>query len=224
MTSTMRFLNVLVADDHPIFVEGLQSVLARPAGRFAFSIRGVARTGDQVDEMLRISQPDLLLLDLNLPGTDGLKILPDVKKESAHTRILVMTVFDDPRMVKAAFRAGADGYMLKTGSKDELFRAIEEVIEGHTFVGRGVQITDLPNGKGADNGLPEKRFARRFGLTRREMEIMRYIGQAMNNKDIAGALYISDQTVSVHRKNIMRKLGVNNTASLIKIAFENNLV
>jgi DNA-binding NarL/FixJ family response regulator len=220
----MRFLNVLVADDHPIFVEGLQSVLSRPVGRFSYAIRGIARTGAQVDEMLRISQPDLLLLDLNLPGTDGLQILPEVKKGSAHTRVLVMTVFDDPRLVKAAFKAGADGYMLKTGSKDELFRAIEEVIDGHTFVGRGVELSDVRNGQGADNGMPEKRFARKHGLTRREMEIMRHIGQALTNKDIAVKLYISDQTVSVHRKNIMRKLGVNNTASLIRIAYENNLV
>jgi DNA-binding NarL/FixJ family response regulator len=135
-----------------------------------------------------------------------------------------MTVFDDPRLVKAAFKAGADGYILKSGTKDELFHAIEEVIDGHTFVGRGVMLVDRHNGHGADTGMPDKRFARRHGLTPREMEIMRYIGQALNNKDISEKLYISDQTVSVHRKNIMRKLGVNNTASLIKIAFENNLV
>jgi DNA-binding NarL/FixJ family response regulator len=174
--------------------------------------------------MLRANQPDLLLMDLNLPETDGLKVLPEVKRGSSNTRVLVMTVFDDPRLVKAAFKAGADGYILKSGTKDELFHAIEEVIDGHTFVGRGVMLVDQHNGHGSENGMPDKRFARKHGLTPREMEIMRFIGQAMNNKNISEKLYISDQTVSVHRKNIMRKLGVNNTASLIKIAFENNLV
>jgi len=135
-----------------------------------------------------------------------------------------MTMFDDPRLVKAAFKAGADGYMLKSGSKDELFHAIEEVIEGHTYIGNGLALVEHRNGNGSDVISPDKRFARTYGLTRREMEVMRYIGQALNNKDIAEKLFISDQTVSVHRKNIMRKLGVNNTASMIKIAFENNLV
>lgn len=220
----MKFLNVLVADDHPIFVEGLQSVLSNPGGKFAYKIRGVARTGTQVTQLLHESQADLLLMDLNLPETDSLKMLPSVKKGSSNTRVLVMTMFDDPRLVKAAFKAGADGYMLKSGSKDELFHAIEEVIEGHTYIGNGLAVVDARPTNGADSVSPDKRFARKYGLTRREMEVMRYIGQALNNKDIAEKLYISDQTVSVHRKNIMRKLAVNNTATLIKMAFENNLV
>lgn len=91
-------------------------------------------------------------------------------------------------------------------------------------MGRGVALVDSPNGVAGSTALPENRFARKFGLTRREIEIMRLIGQALTNKDIAEKLYISDQTVSVHRKNIMRKLSVNSTANLIKIAFENNLV
>jgi DNA-binding NarL/FixJ family response regulator len=220
----MRFLNILVADDHPIFVEGLQSVFSHSGGKFSYNIKGVARTGLQVTQMLHDNQTDLLLMDLNLPETDGLKILPFLKKGSANMRVLVMTMFDDPRLVKAAFKAGADGYMLKSGTKDELFHAIEEVIEGHTYLGNGLALVENGFNNSSDSISPDKRFARTYGLTRREMEVMRYIGQALNNKVIAEKLFISDQTVSVHRKNIMRKLGVNNTASMIKIAFENNLV
>ena len=220
----MRFLNILVADDHPIFVEGLQAVLSNPGGKFAYTIKGVARTGSQLTKMLSEGHADLLLMDLNLPETDSLKMMPSFKKGSNNTRVLVMTMYDDPRLVKAAFKAGADGYMLKSGTKDELFRAIEEVIEGHTYLGHGIALVDYRQGNGSDNVSPDSRFARKYGLTRREIEVMRYIGQALNNKDIAAKLFISDQTVSVHRKNIMRKLGVNNTATLIKMAFENNLV
>jgi DNA-binding NarL/FixJ family response regulator len=220
----MRFLNVLVADSHPIFVEGLQAVLSKPGDRYSYAIRGIAKTGLQVSEMLRLYPADLLLFDLNLPETDGLKILPDIKKASNQIRILVMTAFDDPRMVKAAFRAGADGYMLKSGTKDELLRAINEVIDGHTFMGRGVALSEHALSSGSESAMPERRFARKHGLTKREIEIMRLIGQALSNKEIAEKLYISDQTASVHRKNIMRKLQVNNTANLIKIAYENNLV
>ncbi|HNL39727.1 MAG: response regulator transcription factor [Saprospiraceae bacterium] len=220
----MKSLNVVVADGQPIFIEGLRAMFALPGNRLSCRLNGVARTGNQLADLLRDHTTDILLLDLNLPETDGLHLLPSIKKVSAQTRVLVMTSFDDPRLVKAAFRAGADGYVLKTASRDELFRAMEEVTEGRTFLGRGVALVDAPNGLGANGGLPETRFARKHGLTRREIEIMRLIGQALTNKDIAEKLFISDQTVSVHRKNIMRKLNVNSTASLIKIAFENNLV
>lgn len=125
-------------------------------------------------------------------------------------------------MVKAAFRAGADGYLLKSGATEELFQAIEQVLEGRTFTGSGVML--LEPGQANKNNHPDG-ARRKHGLTRREIEIMRYIGQALNNKDIATRLFISDQTVSVHRKNIMRKLcRINNTATLIKLAFENHLV
>jgi DNA-binding NarL/FixJ family response regulator len=220
----MQALDVLVADDHPIFVEGLQSVLSLPKGRYAYNIKGVARTGSQVTDLMRESHPQLLLLDLNLPDTDGIKLLPLVKNADSKLRILVMTVFDDPRLVKAAFKAGADGYMLKSGTTEELFHAIEEVLDGNTFVGKGVALTDNRPGVGADNGSPDRHFARKYGLTRREIEIMRHIGQALNNKEIADKLFISDQTVSVHRKNIMKKLGVNSTATMIRLAYESNLV
>jgi DNA-binding NarL/FixJ family response regulator len=219
-----KTLQIVVADDQPIFIEGLKSVLAQAGNSPAYIIKGVARNGAQIAQLLRENDADLLLLDLNLPEPDSLKLLPDLKRSHPGLHILVMTTHDDPRLVKAAFRAGADGYLLKNGSKEELFRAIREILEGNTFLGRGVAVTDrMSNGAGGAN-MPDDRFIRKFGLTKREMEVMRFIGQAFSNKDIAEQLFISDQTVSVHRKNIMRKIGVKSTANLIKIAYENNLV
>lgn len=220
----MRSYNVLLADGYPIFLEGLQAVLRKPGNRFTCEIKGVARTGTQLPELMCQTPVDLLLFDLSLPESDGLKIIPALKKGSSHTRILVISNFDDPRLVKAAFKAGADGYMLKSSSQDELFRAIEQVINGHVFIGSGLSAVDRNASTAAPVASFETRFARQHSLTRREIEILPYIGQAMSNKEISEKLYISDQTVSVHRKNIMRKLGVNNTATLIRIAYENNLV
>lgn len=221
---SMKSLNVLIADGHPIFVEGLRNVLAIPSGRFHFLLKGVLQNTTDLPEALVRSQIDLLLMDMNLSDSDGLKVLPVLKKAHKHLRILLFTQSDDMRLVKAAFRAGGDGLLLRSTSRDELLRAVEDVIAGKTFLGKGVTLTEGMAGLGKDAGLPENRFARKFGLTRREIEVMGYIGQVLSNKDIADKLYISDQTVSVHRKNIMRKLGVNNTASLIKIAFEHHLV
>ncbi|MBK8554544.1 MAG: response regulator transcription factor [Lewinellaceae bacterium] len=217
-------MQIVVADDQPIFIEGLLSVLSQPGNPLQCNIRGIARNGQQMLQLLREQAVDLVLLDLNLLEQDSLKLLPELKRVHPHIRILVMTVYDDPRLVKAAFKAGADGYILKSGSKEELFRAIAEVIEGNTFLGRGVAVTDRHNNGAGGASMPEDRFVRKYGLTKREMEIMQYIGQAFSNKDIAERLFISDQTVSVHRKNIMRKIGVKSTANLIKIAYENNLV
>ncbi|MCB0535871.1 MAG: response regulator transcription factor, partial [Saprospiraceae bacterium] len=117
------------------------------------------------------------------------------------------------------FDSGADGFMLKSATKDELLTLIEQVVEGNTF-----WQTHQSNGNLTEDGNPELAFARKYGLTRRELEILQLIGEALDNRKIGDRLYISHQTVSVHRKNIMRKLGVNSTASLIKIAFENHLV
>jgi DNA-binding NarL/FixJ family response regulator len=220
----MRSYNVLLADGYPIFLEGLQSVLRKPGNRFTCEIKGVARNGTQLPDLMHQEPYDLLLYDIGLPGADGLKILPGLKKGAVNTRILVISNFDDPRLVKAAFKAGADGYMLKSSSQEELFRAIEQVLTGHIYIGSGLSAVEKNQNTAAPVASFETRFARQYGLTRREIEIMPYIGQALNNKEISEKLYISDQTVSVHRKNIMRKLGVNSTATLIKIAYENNLV
>ncbi|MBL7795960.1 MAG: response regulator transcription factor [Saprospiraceae bacterium] len=220
----VKSLNVLIADGHPIFVEGLRNVLSVPNGRFLFQLKGVVQSPSAIADMLSRSPIDVLLMDMNLSDNDGLSQLPYLKKANPNLRILLFTYSDDARLVKAAFRAGCDGLLLKSTSRDELIRAVEEVVAGKTYLGKGVSLTESIPGMGADTALPESRFARKYGLTRREIEVMRYIGQVLNNKDIAAKLFISDQTVSVHRKNIMRKLRVNNTASLIKIAFENNLV
>ena len=220
----MKYLNVLVADDQPIFVEGLRAVLSEPAHPIRCRVSGVANNFGEVRELLDRQDTDLLLLDLQLPESEGFRILPVVKNGQHNMRVLIMALHNDPHLVRAALKAGADGYMLKSGTKDELFKAIETVTAGNTFIGSGLSLQETHAAAKNKEYATAQRFAQQHGLTRRELEIMHFIGQAMNNKDIAKKLYISDQTVSVHRKNIMRKLGVNSTASLIKIAFENHLV
>ena len=219
----LRHLDILVADHHPIFVEGLRSMLSNTADeRFTYHIKGVASNGLQVAEYLDNSQPDLFLLDPELPNAEVLKIVASIKQTGTKTRILILNGTGDPAHIQAAFRAGADGYMLKSGTHDELLLAVGELAEGRTFVGRGLMPTEL----NSTNGFlsPDLRFAKKSGLTRREMEILKLIGQALTNKEISVRIFISDQTASVHRKNIMRKLGVNSSGALIKLAFENHLV
>jgi len=144
--------------------------------------------------------------------------------------VLVLTVYDDPKFVKSAFKNGAHGYILKNKGIDELFVALHQVLDEHeSYIGEGVQVSEngatrAVAGKQQTDFHLEDRFIKKYNLTKRELEILRLITHAMSNKQIAQELFISDQTVSVHRKNIMRKLGVSNAAGLIKAAYDFSLV
>jgi len=169
---------------------------------------------------------DLVILDLNLPDEDGLELIPRIRKQFKKIRILVLTAYSDYKFVGQAMKNGADGYILKSHSETDLINAIDEVMEGRTYLAPGLHITP-PNGKritGQKKSNYEDRFVIKQKLTSREHEVLELITQAKNNKEIAKELFISDQTVGVHRKNIMRKLGVRNTINLIKFALENQLV
>lgn len=225
----MQIIKTILADDHCIFIEGLKSVL-RTSEKYAFEIIGTASNGEELLRLVRRKPADLLILDLNLSEIDGLEIIHTIQRERISLRILVLTVYDDPKFVKSAFKSGAHGYILKDKNIDELFVALQKVLtEQESYIGEGVQLSENGThrsiiGKQQTDFHLEDRFIKKYNLTKRELEILRLITHAMSNKQIAQELYISDQTVSVHRKNIMRKLGVSNTAGLIKVAYDFSLV
>jgi DNA-binding NarL/FixJ family response regulator len=219
----MLSINVVVADHQPIFAEGVRRVLDTQHQVLSCRVAGVVDRGSMLFSMLQGCTTDVLLLDPGMPEVEGAATIADLKRQYAHMRVLVVTEHNDPRLVKASLKAGADGYILKTTSQDELMTAIHEVVAGHIYIGSGVSSVIRSLWQSETLPLVEDSFAKKYSLTRREVEIMKLIGQALTNKEIGERLYISDQTVSVHRKNIMRKLKVNSTANLIRIAFENNL-
>jgi len=168
----------------------------------------------------------LAILDLNLPDQDGLELIPQIRRSFKDLKIMVLTSYGDFKFVGAALKKGADGYVLKSNEPEDLIKGIQEIMIGETYIAPGLHITP-PNGKRLTNGkksIYEDRFVIKQKLTKREHEVLELITQAKNNKEIAKELFISDQTVGVHRKNIMRKLGVRNTINLIKFALENQLV
>ncbi|HHB78359.1 MAG TPA: response regulator transcription factor [Saprospiraceae bacterium] len=220
----MDKFSVVLVDDHLLFAEGMKSVLNSIDEVEAVS---VARNGRELFPLLFKIHPDLLLLDLNLEEENGLELIVKIKKEFSSTKIMVLTSYPDPKYVKQAFRNGVDGYMLKNAQKADLVDGIRRVLKGEVFFGKGVNLPNMstsnpPNGQSAYEA--DDRFVQKNNLTKREVEILGLIGEAMSNKEIAEQLFISDQTVSVHKKNLMRKLGVNSTASLVKIAFQSRLV
>jgi DNA-binding NarL/FixJ family response regulator len=222
-------LKVLIADDHQIFIEGLKTVLNK-AENFIFQIVGEAGSGQGILKLADEAEADLLLLDMNLPDMDGMEVISQLKESGSSLRIITLSMYEESKIVKAAFKSGADGYLLKSNNINELYAAIDAVVLGNTYLGEGLSLT---NRTGTHTRFMHEgklsvdfsdRFVKKYKLTKREIEVLKLVALAMSNKDIARELYISDQTVSVHRKNIMHKVGVNSTASLVKMAYEHNLI
>lgn len=220
----MQTLNVMIADDHQLFVESLKLLLALPMEDYDLKVQSIAFSGDDLVQLLQRQRPDLLLLDINLPGKTGLEVLKETRKTLLKgTRILALTMYDDPKIIKQAFDLGANGYLLKSCGKEDFQDAIRTVLSGDIYMDRNVSASGV-NQPTILNGQFEDTFQKKFSLTKREVEILRLVVQAQNNQSIADTLFISEQTAAVHRKNIMRKIGVNSTAALIKVAYENSLI
>lgn len=173
---------------------------------------------------------DIIFMDIDLNGDDAIPYIPELKSKYADAKVVIFTNHGDPKFVKEAMKRGADGYILKTVDYLEVIECIEEVLKGNIYVGEGLSITPpAPNTKNGivyanRSRIHEDKYLIRQKLTKREQEVLKLISQAKNNKEIADELYISDKTAGVHRKNIMRKLGVRNTLNLIRYVVDNQLI
>jgi len=220
-----EIISVLV-DGQSIFRAGLKAYFAQTPEPNV-QIIGEEKSADGLILFLHKNlNTQLIFLDLNLSDQDGLELIPQIRKQFKNVKIIVLTSYSDYKFVGQALKNGADGYVLKSNEPEDLLEGVREVMAGNTFIAPGLHITP-PNGKRLTSGkksIYEDRFVIKQKLTKREHEVLDLITQAKNNKEIAKELYISDQTVGVHRKNIMRKLGVRNTINLIKFALENQLV
>ncbi len=230
MPETLVVKRVVIADDHPLFQTAVESLL-HSSSKFAFQTVDKPTSGKACLSAVRRHNPDLLILDLNMPEMDGFEVLEALDGHWSQMKTLVLTAYDDCKLTKKAFKLGADGYVLKRSQPEEILQAVEAVLQGQTIFGEGVALAEASPARQARSrrsGTTPSRwqdpFLRKQMLTKRELEVLHLISQAMSTKEIAQKLFISDQTVSVHRKNIMRKLGVSNTAGLLKAAYENCLI
>lgn len=218
-------IDTLLADQQVLFRDGLKLQFRNFPELFIDVVSEIGES-DALIESMELHKPSLLILDLNLLNDDGIEVLPKLLKKSPSTKTIVLTSYSNHKYVKDAMKNGADGYLLKSHGIADLKQAIFDVMDNKTYLGSGLHITppSTYNASEEKSSRFEDRFMIKRRLTKREQEILRLITQAKNNKEIASELFISDQTVGVHRKNIMRKLGVRNTVNLIKFTFENQLV
>ncbi|WP_170358844.1 response regulator transcription factor [Ruegeria arenilitoris] len=207
MTETIR---VLIVDDHPMVAEGIQSILESFDDIKVVGTLGNGR--DAVDQAARL-QPDVILMDLNMPGIGGLSATELILERLPDTRILILSMHDSPEYISTALSHGAKGYVLKDVPTDEIKQAIDAVMGGERYLCTG-----------AIGSLEPKEDAAREALTGREQTILLELAQGKSNKEVALALNISVRTVETHRKNIKRKLGISSTAGLTRYALEHGVL
>ena len=202
-------IRVLICDDHALLRSGLRRLLEAEGG---FEIVAEAASADEAVERLAATRPDVLLLDVVMPGRNGVEAMPDLGAASPETRVLVLSMQDDPTYVRRAFAAGASGYLLKEAADAELVQALNEVAAGRRYVHPLL---------GARLAAAEAETDARAGvdpLSDREHEVLRLLALGHTNQEIATMLFISVRTAETHRAHIMRKLGLSTRAEIVRYA------
>lgn len=214
----MSDIRVLVVDDHSVVREGIRSVLATPG----FSVVGEAGSGEEALQLAAQLRPDVILLDISMPGTSGLHIVERLRRDVPASRILILSVHDRTEYVLESVRAGAHGYLRKDTTPAELRAALQAVHEGHQYfspqVARHLTAAIRGESSAAGNG-PAVEL-----LTARERQVLVLVAQGLTNKEAAAQLGISVRTVEAHRDSLMRKLGIRTVAGLTKLAIESGLM
>lgn len=205
----MNRLRLLIADDHPLFRKGLRTLLEAVPD---FTLVGEAETGPRASELAVELQPDVVLMDLQMPGGSGIEATRAIVATSPTTKVLVVTLFEDDDSVFAALRAGARGYILKDTDEEEMIRAVRAVAHGEAIVGPAVATRVLAYFAAPPRDAPPKAFP---ALTEREREILRLIARGSRNPDIARELSVAPKTVANHVSNIFAKLQVADRAEAI---------
>lgn len=209
-------IRILVADDHPIVRDGLVAVLSTQPD---FEVVGEAADGRQVVEQALAFQPDVILLDLEMPEVDGVQALEQLRKLGKSVRAVVFTAFDTDERILSALRAGAKGYLLKGAPREELFNAVRVVHAGGSLLQPVVASRLLERFSEAVPLMvaPEQ-------LTPRELEVLAWVAQGHPNKEIAERLAISQRTVKFHVSSIMGKLGAANRTEAVALAVQHGLI
>lgn len=209
-------IKVMLADDHALMREGIKHLL-----EFDGIVEVIAEANDGVDclEKLKYVQPDLLLLDINMPGMNGLDVLEELKRKKNPIKILILTVHSEVEYLIHAVDIGADGYILKDSGSSELKQAIDVILNGDSYI----QPSLLPtlNSRLINRDTDKDKLE---SLTRRELEILKQIAGGMFNKEIATNLNISERTVKNHISNIFKKIDVSDRTQATVFAIRNNVV
>lgn len=209
-------ITIGIIDDHNIVLQGVSNLFAdKKKYKIIFAINNLSDANNSLEN----SQPQVLFLDINIKGDDGLEALKVYKKKYTAMKIIMLTSFEETALVKTALRNGADGYLLKDASENDFFAAIESVLKNEQYIQKNMQDILLKEAMGQKKDtfyIPK--------LTRREKEILQLIIDEKTTQEIADTLFLSISTIETHRMNLISKLGVKNVAGLVKLTLERGLL
>jgi two-component system response regulator NreC len=214
----MDKIKIALVDDHIMVTKGFRNLLSKKS---KFEIVGEASNADEAKILVKELRPDVVLMDINMPGDTGITCTKDIKKAFPKTKVIMLTMHHEDQYIHKALSAGADGYVLKNSDVNELIEAIECVHQGKDFFSSTISASAIEEIK-LKIANYEEHFSRE--LTKREIQIIRAISEGLNNKQISERLYISDRTVNTHRTNIMQKMNVKNSVELVVKAMREKLI
>jgi DNA-binding NarL/FixJ family response regulator len=206
-----QVLKVLVADDHPLILQGLRRTLEACDD---IDVVGEARTGTEVVPLVQRRRPDVVVLDLHMPGMDGATCIAEIKRTSPEVKAIVLSASDERSSIESATSAGASAYVIKSVSSVDIPALIRQVAAGYTVF----QSPSDSGGEAASDAAGEP------ALTERELTILAAVAGGLTTKAISGELWVSEHTVKFHLTNIYRKLGVSNRSGAVRYAYEHGLV
>ncbi|MGJ5643371.1 response regulator [Formosa sp. S-31] len=216
-------INVVLADDHVLVRDGIKSLLEDQEG---VHVINEASNGKEALQILKVSDPDILIVDIRMPEMNGIEVVAALKEQNHKVKTLVLSMHDSEEYVLNAINAGADGYLLKGSSKEEFMKALNMVASGGKYFSGDVSSIIVNNlkARGTEPPVVQDTLAEQFKLTKREKQILALVLDGKSNKEIAEDLNVSKRTAEVHRFNLMKKMEVKNLMELTKIASKYNLI
>jgi len=211
--ATSRY-RVLIVDDHPVFRHGIAALINSEPD---LEVCGDASSSPAALEAMRTLEPDIALLDVSLPGANGIELVKMMKAEQPHLPLLMLSMHDESIYALRALRAGASGYVMKDEAGNHVLTALRRVLDGEIYVSERLGerlIFQAIHSEGTNAASPVER------LSDREMEVLNFIGRGFGTKDIAGELHLSGKTIETHRAHIKEKLGFRDSSEMVRFAVE----
>ena len=214
-------IRIHLADDHQVLIDGMRTLLNTVSN---FEVIGFSLDGSTIYDEVTNNKANILILDISMPKKDGIEVIKEFAKKGYPCRVIILSSYDDLKIIKEVMKLGASGYLTKQCAGDNIVEAIQAVANGEEYFCKSVR-EKIFNSATKDNSKLNKKNATLDSiLTGREVEIITLIALEHSGKEISEKLFISTNTVETHRKNIMKKLKAKNTISLVKFAIKNKLI